>query len=165
MMGIKLDRILVAKDLSRESSHVVRYALELASKFDAEVHVLHVMPTVDSAVLNMVAISMGPDKLAKLNAANEKEMAEKTRQQLKDMLDKEKQLAPFELKKEPHVEVHHGEAAPVILSVADRIDADLILLGSHSKGKLHYAFLGSVAEKILRKAQRAVFIVPPEIGE
>lgn len=164
-MGIKLDRILVAKDLSKESSHVMRYSLELASKFDAEVHVLHVMPTVDSAVLNMVAISMGPDKLAKLNTANEKEMAEKTRQQLKDMLEEEKKIAPFELSKEPVVEVHHGEAAPMILSVADRIDADLIVLGSHSKGKLHYAFLGSVAEKILRKAQRAVFIVPPEIGE
>ena len=39
-MGVKLDRILVAKDLSKESAHVVRYALELGSKFDAEVHVI-----------------------------------------------------------------------------------------------------------------------------
>ena len=113
----------------------------------------------------MVAISMGPDKLAKLNAINEQEMAEKTKQQLEVMLEEEKKIASFELSKEPLVEVHHGEAAPMILSVADRIDADLIVLGSHSKGKLHYAFLGSVAEKILRKAQRAVFIVPPEVGE
>ncbi len=164
-MGVKIDRILVAKDLSQESAHVVRYALELGSKFDAEVHVLHVMPTVDAAVLNMVAISMGPDKLAKLNTMNEQEMAEKTKEQLKAMIEQEKQMAPFELKSEPVVEVHHGEPAPMILSVADRIDADLIVLGSHSKGRLHYAFLGSVAEKILRKAQRAVFIVPPEVGD
>jgi nucleotide-binding universal stress UspA family protein len=165
MMGVKIDRILVAKDLSNESSHVVRYALELASKFDAHVHVLHVMPTVDTAVLNMVAISMGPDKLAQLNKINEQEMAEKTRQQLKEMIEEEKKIAPFELTREPSVQVHHGEPAPMILTIADRLDVDLIVLGSHSKGRLHYAFLGSVAEKVLHKAQRAVFIVPPDLGE
>ena len=47
-MGIKLKKILVAKDLSKESSHVVRYALELGRRFQAQVYVLHVMPTVDA---------------------------------------------------------------------------------------------------------------------
>lgn len=164
-MSVKIDRILVAKDLSKESAHVVRYALELASKFDAHVHVLHVMPTVDTAVLNMVAISMGPDKLAKLNTINEQEMAEKTRQQLMEMIEEEKKIAPFDLTHAPSVQVHHGEPAPMILAIADRLDVDMIVLGSHSKGRLHYAFLGSVAEKILHKAQRTVVIVPPEAGE
>ena len=163
-MGIKVKRILVAKDLSKEASNVIRYALELGSKFDAKVHVLHVMPTVDHAVLNMVAIAMGPDKLADFNTENEKVMAEETHKQLDAILQEEKKLAGFELTEEPEVEVHHGEPAPMILSVADRIDADLIILGSHSKGRLHYAFLGSVAEKILRKSHRAVFIVPPVVG-
>ena len=143
-MSVKIEKILVAKDLSKESSNVIRYALELACKFHAQVYVLHVMPTVDSSVLNMVALTMGADKLAKLNAQNEAELAQKTRP--------------------PKVEVHHGDAAPVTLSVADRLDVDMIVLGSHCKGKLHYAFLGSVAEKILRKTHRAVVIVPPAIG-
>lgn len=163
-MSIQVKRILVAKDLSKEASNVIRYALEIGSKFDAEVHILHVMPTVDHAVLNMVAIAMGPDKLAKFNAENEESLATQTREQLNVILEGEKSLADFDLKKEPRIEVHHGEPAPMILSVADRIDADLIILGSHSKGRLHYAFLGSVAEKILRKTQRAVFIVPPVVG-
>ena len=34
-MSIKLEKILVAKDLSKESSHVVRYALELAGHCDS----------------------------------------------------------------------------------------------------------------------------------
>lgn len=163
-MSIQVKRILVAKDLSKEASNVIRYGLELGSKFDAEVHVLHVMPTVDHAVLNMVAIAMGPDKLAKLNTENEESLAAQTRKQLDLILEEEKKIAGFDLHKEPQIEVHHGEPTPMILSVADRIDADLIILGSHSKGRLHYAFLGSVAEKILRKTQRAVFIVPPVVG-
>ena len=160
-MGIKLKKILVAKDLSKESSNVVRYALELGCKFQAQVHVLHVMPTVDSSVLNMVALTMGADKLAKFNAANEADLAEKTREQLRGIIAKETELMEEGIFHPPKVEVHHGDAAPMILTVADRLDVDMIILGSHSKGKLHYAFLGSVAEKILRKTHRTVVIVPP----
>ena len=163
-MSIQIKRILVAKDLSRESSNVIRYALELGSKFDAEIHVLHVMPTVDHAVLNMVAISMGPDKLAELNAINEKELGERTRGQLNAILEEETRRGDVQLSTPPQIEVHHGEAAPMILAVADRLDADMIILGSHTKGKLHYAFLGSGAEKILRKTHRTVVIVPPGVG-
>ena len=163
-MSIQLKRILVAKDLSKESSNVIRYALELGSKFDAEIHVLHVMPTVDHAVLNMVAISMGPDKLASLNAMNEKDLGEQTRRQLNVILKEETRRGDVQLSTPPQIEVHHGEAAPMILDVADRLDADMIILGSHTKGKLHYAFLGSVAEKILRKTHRTVVIVPPGVG-
>jgi nucleotide-binding universal stress UspA family protein len=163
-MSIQVKRILVAKDLSKESSNVIRYALELGGKFDAEIHVLHVMPTVDHAVLNMVAISMGPDRLAELNAMNEKDLGEQTRRQLNLILEEETRRGDVQLSKPPQIEVHHGEAAPVILDVADRLDADMIILGSHTKGKLHYAFLGSVAEKILRKTHRTVVIVPPGVG-
>ena len=163
-MSIQIKKILVAKDLSKESSNVIRYAMELGSKFDAEIHVLHVMPTVDHAVLNMVAISMGPDKLAELNAMNEKDLGEQTRRQLNVILEEETRRGDVQLSKPPQIEVHHGEAAPVILDVADRLDVDMIILGSHTKGKLHYAFLGSVAEKILRKSHRTVVIVPPGVG-
>lgn len=162
-MSITLNKILVAKDLSKESSNVIRYALQLGSKFHAQVHVLHIMPTVDSSVLNMVAMTMGADKLAKLNKENEAEMAGKTREQLHKIIQQEADLMEEEVTHPPKIEVHHGEAAPLILSVADRLDVDMIVLGSHSKGKLHYAFLGSVAEKILRKTHRAVTIVPPHV--
>ena len=163
-MSIKLKNILVAKDLSKESSNVIRYALELGSKFHAQVHVLHVMPTVDSSVLNMVALTMGADKLAELNVKNEAEMAAKTKEQLQQIIQTETELLEEQAVHPPKIEVHHGDPAPMILDVADRLDADMIVLGSHSKGKLHYAFLGSVAEKILRKTNRAVTIVPPHVG-
>jgi len=161
-MDMKINKILVAKDLSKQSSRVIRYALELGCKFHAQVYVLHVMPTVDSSVLNMVALTMGADNLAKFNAANEAELADKTREQLDKIIKTETELMEEENVHPPKIEVHHGDAAPMILEVADRLDADMIVLGSHSKGKLHYAFLGSVAEKILRKSHRAVTIVPPK---
>ncbi len=163
-MEMQIRKILVARDLSKESSRVIRYALELGCKFHAQVHVLHVMPTVDSSVLNMVALTMGADNLAKFNAMNESELAKKTKEQLNEIIRQEAELIEEEILHPPQVEVHHGEAAPTILDVADRLDVDMIVLGSHSKGKLHYAFLGSVAEKILRKTHRVVTIIPPHVG-
>jgi nucleotide-binding universal stress UspA family protein len=162
-MGMKMNRILVAKDVTDKSARVIRYALELGAKFHAQIHVLHVMPTVDAAVLNSVALVMGADKLAKLNKENEAEQTEMIRKQLNDIIQSESDLMEEEILHPPLVEVHHGEPVPVILTVADRLDADLIVIGSHTKGKLHYAFLGSVAEKILRKSNRTVTIVPPHV--
>lgn len=161
-MDMKINKILVAKDLSKDSSRVIRYALELGCRFHAQVYVLHVMPTVDSSVLNMVALTMGPDNLAKFNALNEAELAQKTHDQLDAIIKTETELMEEEVVHPPIIEVHHGDPAPMILDVADRLDVDVIVLGSHSKGKLHYAFLGSVAEKILRKTHRTVTIVPPK---
>jgi len=163
-MTIRLNQILVAKDLSEQASNVIRYALELGSRFDARIHILHVMPTVDSAVLNMVALSMGPDRLAELNAQNEVSMAEQTLEQLREILREETERGEVKLTHPPEIEVIHGDPAPKILEVADRLDADMIVIGSHSKGRLHYAFLGSVAEKILHKSHRTVVIVPPGVG-
>lgn len=150
--------------MSKESSRVIRYALELGCKFDAQIHVLHVMPTIDSSVLGMLALTMGADDLAKNNALNEEDLAEKTSEQLHGIIQEEAVLMKEEVVHPPQVEVQHGEPASMILDVADRLNVDMIVLGSHSKGKLHYAFLGSVAEKILHKTHRVVTIVPPQVG-
>lgn len=160
-MDVKVENILVAHDLGKESARVIRYALELGLKFHAQIHVLHVIPTVDVSVMNMVSIAMGADRLAQFNKDAETELEEKTRQQLHDIIHEEKELMEEELKHPPKVEVCHGEPVPMILTAADRINADMIVLGSHSKGRLEYAFLGSVAEKILRKSHRTVVVVPP----
>jgi nucleotide-binding universal stress UspA family protein len=163
-MAVEIKKILVGNDLTEEASRVVRYALELAVKFHAQVYVLHIMPTVDPAVLNMVALNMGADKLARLNKENEAELVVKTKEQIQQIIQQETELMDEEVAHPPKIEVHHGEAVPLILKTADRLDVDLIVLGSHSKGRLHYAFLGSVAEKILRKCHRTVMIVPPLKG-
>lgn len=160
-MEVRMKNILVARDLGKDSARVIRYALEMGVKFHAQIHVLHVMPTVDASVMNMVALAMGADKLEKYNKDNEAELAEQTSQQLHKIIEEEKELMEEDVVHPVKVEVHHGEPVPTILTIADRLDADLIVLGSHSKGPLEYAFLGSVAEKILRRSHRPVMIVPP----
>ena len=52
------------------------------------------------------------------------------------------------------------EPATALLSVADSLDADLIVVGSHSHMRWTPHYLGSVASKLLHKSSGPVAIVP-----
>lgn len=48
--------------------------------------------------------------------------------------------------------------APSILDLAEKLDADLIVVGTHGRGGLRRLILGSVADKIIRGTQRPVLV-------
>jgi nucleotide-binding universal stress UspA family protein len=54
----------------------------------------------------------------------------------------------------------HREAADVIAAVADELDADLIVCGTHGRSALTGALLGSVAHGLLHLAACPVLVVP-----
>lgn len=58
-----------------------------------------------------------------------------------------------------------GDAAPVICTAATETGADLIVIGSHGRGGIGRVALGSVAEEMLRIAERDILIVPPSKSE
>jgi universal stress protein A len=55
--------------------------------------------------------------------------------------------------------VVNGDAATEILSMANKIDADLIVLGTHGRRGLARVIVGSVAESVLKDAVCSVEIV------
>jgi len=56
------------------------------------------------------------------------------------------------------VEIRSGHSHNTILSVADEMDADLIVIASHKPGLQDY-FLGSTAAKVVRHAGCSVLVV------
>ena len=58
------------------------------------------------------------------------------------------------------VEIRTGPAAASILELARTRHIDLIVLGRHGHGSVGRALFGSVAEKVVRKAECAVLVVP-----
>jgi universal stress protein A len=58
------------------------------------------------------------------------------------------------------VEFRIGPDAATILEFARATQIDLIILGRHGHGSMGKALFGSVAEKIVRKAECAVLVVP-----
>ncbi|WP_305042297.1 universal stress protein [Geoalkalibacter sp.] len=152
--------ILYATDLSRNAAHAFRHAAALARRFDAQLCVLHVLPDVEPAVLNYVATVMGEERLADMELDHKAEVLDEIRQRVERFAHEELGDHPEERPRIGEIRVRHGNPVARILSEADELDADLIVLGSHGKGRLHYTFLGSVAEKVLHRAKRPVLVVP-----
>jgi len=50
------------------------------------------------------------------------------------------------------------------VEVARKVEADLLVVGSHGKGPMKRLFLGSVSEGVLRRAPCPVLVVP-DLGE
>ena len=152
--------ILYATDLSDNAAHAFRHAIGLARPGNARIHLLHVLPEVDAAMLNYISTVMGENKLADYELAHKDEVKDQIRLRLHQFAKEELSDHPEDLERIAEIEIHHGNPVVQILDAADRIDADLIVLGTHGKGMIKYAFLGSVAEKVLRKAHRPVLVVP-----
>lgn len=155
--------ILYATDLSRDAARALRHAIGLARTYRGRIVLLHVLPEVEAAMVNYIATVMGEEKLADLELAHKDDVADRIRLQLHDFAKAELGDNPEDLERIAAIEVRHGSAVANILQAADRHDADLVVLGSHGKGAHRYAFLGSVAEKVLRKSHRPVLIVPPGV--
>jgi len=63
----------------------------------------------------------------------------------------------------PDARVVEGQPAPEICRVADKLDADLIMLASHGRTGLHRALWGSIAEAVVHKAGCSVLVFKPMV--
>lgn len=149
MLSIK--RILAAVDFSPSSNHALEYAHELAQRFDAELHLLHVTQDLATAALAMAPmIPVEVDyREQQLNAAS-REL---------DRLPGSLGLTGVGVARE----VREGTPFLEIIRYARDHQIDLIVLGTHGRTGLAHVLLGSVAEKVVRKAPCPVLTVrPPE---
>lgn len=144
---IDLKRILVPTDFSKYSDNALTYATAFAEKFAAELYLLHVVQDLGVFLPDMVT---GTPPLAppvdQLTAAARTAL---------DKLVKDKQLARFQV----HLEVREGPPFYEIIRLAKEADIDLIVMGTHGRGGLRHVLMGSVCEKIVRKAPCPVLSV------
>lgn len=152
--------ILLAIDLSENSAYALRHALAIGRCHNAKVHLLHVLPDVEPAVLNYVATVMGENKLADYELQHKEDIRDQVRVSVHEFAKAELLNNPELLELIHDIEVHHGNPASVVLDVAERLDVDLIVIGSHSKGRVKHAFLGTMAKRLLRKSVRPVLVIP-----
>jgi len=150
--------ILYATDLSPNSAQAFRHAVSLARRYGGRLHILHVLPESEAAVVQTVAAAMGQDRLADLEVAHHEEVLSEIRQRLEKFATDECSADPTCLEAVAAMNVVHGDPVEKILGEADRLDADLIVMGSHSRGRLRQVILGAVSEKILRRSRRPVFV-------
>lgn len=152
--------ILYATDLTPNSEFAFKHAMLLARKSSAKVHILHVIPEVDSSFRSYVTSMMGEGKLESFETDHENQARATLKEKLEEFAQKELADHPEDYANITNINVVHGHAVSEILKAADEQDVDVIVMGTHGKGALAHTFLGSVAEKVLHKSKRPVFVIP-----
>jgi nucleotide-binding universal stress UspA family protein len=144
---IDLRRILVPTDFSKHSRNALAYGAAFAEKFGAELHLLHVVQ--DLAVFIPDAVTGVPPTtppVEQLTAAAQEALAQMVREQPLPGVT-------------PLTDVREGTPFYEIIRFAREKDIDLIVMGTHGRSGLAHVLLGSVTEKVVRKAPCPVLTV------
>jgi universal stress protein A len=144
---IDLKRILLPTDFSKHSQNALAYATAFAEKFGAQIILLHVVQ--DLAVFIPEAVSVSPPM-----APPVEQFTAAARSSLQQVAVENK-LERFGVQ----VEVREGTPFYEIIQVAREKNVDLIIMGTHGRGGLTHVLLGSVTEKVVRKAPCPVLTV------
>jgi nucleotide-binding universal stress UspA family protein len=138
-------RILVPTDFTETSDRALIWALDLAARLGASVTVLHAyeIPVIgfpDGAIIATPEIAS--------------RIADASRTALDAVLEKH-HSGPVPV----DAVLREGVAWEAINAVADEVDADFIVIGTHGRRGLSRALLGSVAENVVRTAHRPVVTI------
>lgn len=152
--------ILIATDFTPNSDHAFKYAVLMARQHEAKIHLLHVVPQVDTSMRNYFSIIKGQDWMAEFEEKHAEEAHLEIKKELDEFVKKELADSPKDMDYFAGSRVAIGNPVKCILETADELNADVIVMGTHSKGALEHALLGSVAEKVLHKSKRPIFVVP-----
>ncbi|WP_435098921.1 universal stress protein [Halorubrum sp. N11] len=145
------ERILVPTDGSEVAESAVNHALDLAEKYDAEVHALYVVD------IDSVNLSLGTEQVDRLKQGRFNEMEE-----VKEKADEATgTVADRGAERGVDIVEHISGGRPhkVIADYADDHEVDLIVMGSHGRAGVRRALLGSVTERTLRSTHVPVLVV------
>jgi nucleotide-binding universal stress UspA family protein len=142
--------IVCPTDYSAEARHALSHATAIAKWYEAKLIGVHAYQPLLAAVPEFGVVGYSGDPLPDTAAFKTME------QDLAGAMENARQAG---VHVDTHLEV--GNPVTVILDAAASFKADLIVIGTHGAGGFEHLVLGSVTEKVLRKAKCPVMTVPP----
>ncbi len=139
---LPIHTIIHPTDFSDRSAHAFRLACALARDYRARLIVLHVWWP-HTAAFGELGPMLQPDEGYDLT---------ETKQKLH-------RLQPPDSAVGVEHRLEEGDPATAILGLAEAVKADLIVMGTHGRTGLSRLLMGSVAEKVVRRAECPVVTV------
>ena len=138
-MEPEIKKVLVPIDFSDYSKSSLRYAVNFAKKFNAEIYLIYVV----EPVIYPPDFSMGQIAIPSVNA----EWDQRAREELKN-------LAKTEIPEGVKVKtiLKNGKPFVEIIDTASEENIDLIIIATHGHSGVEHILFGSTAEKVVRKA-------------
>lgn len=145
-----LARIVVPVDLEQHTQKIVDFAIYMANKLNSEIILFHCVEFVESAAMGEIALSQF--SFEDFNSSHAKHAEEVLGDMIKNAGDKCKKCRS---------KVVIGDTVESILQYAESEKADMIIIGTHGKRGLEKILLGSVAERVLKRAHCPVLVTNP----
>lgn len=143
------ETILVPTDGSQGADAVVEHAVDIASRYDATLHVLYVVD------VRMSPISTEMDRDEVIQSIDQSGERPTT-----PILDQAEQRMI------PATEaIRLGVPHEIIREYAKKEDINLVVMGTHGRSGLEHTLLGSTTERVVRTIDLPVFTIPLNTDE
>lgn len=152
MQNMLFKKILVPTDFSKHSEGAICAAIEMAHHFDRELYFINVWPP---------EFMFEAELRAKVDTEVKKRLEEET-------LKRENKLKEFVGRFDvsgirAHYLIKSGPPYLEIIIAARELEVNLIIIGTHGlTGLLDRMLIGSVAEKVVRRASGPVLVIKPD---
>jgi nucleotide-binding universal stress UspA family protein len=146
-VGLAIDRIVLATDMSPVAEAAIAYARELAKHFSANLTLVHVVDLSVATRSEKAVVGVPLD-----------DMRRNSSEQMERLLN---YLALAGVRATAQTLDAHNPAAAIV-GLSEQLKVDLIVAGTHSRHGLSKAILGSCAEGIIRHARCPVLTVGPK---
>jgi nucleotide-binding universal stress UspA family protein len=139
-------RLVVPTDFSETADRALGKAIEMARALPAKISLIHVH--------SPVVVLPPPIDMVSLST-----IFPKAQEKMEEALEVRAGRAR-EAGVECEIELLEGSPHVEIVSFAETVGAELIVLGTHGRGGLAHAVLGSVTERVIHRATCPVLVVP-----
>ncbi|MES2265486.1 MAG: universal stress protein [Bacteroidota bacterium] len=158
---MKISRILIGIDDSKFAEYAASYGFDIAHTFNAHVGLVHIVePAVIADTTNdtIMGLPLQTPDYNEVNMLNiQKDQADNIIERTIEKYAKGLEVTHFN---------EYGSTADGILSCSKEFNADLIVIGTHSRSGIDRLLMGSVAESVVRNSHVPVLVVPlVEVGE
>lgn len=159
-MSYNIQHILYATDLGPHGPDVFRFALSIAEKYGAAIHILHVVEEPAFLRRNVAERYISGSVLGTYRDATLDEATSEIKKRLEQFSQSTLESEDAKYASVADIKVLAGKPGATILTEANRINADCIIMGSRRYSGVSAVAIGSVAREITRKSRRPVFLFP-----
>ncbi|BBO19128.1 universal stress protein family, Usp [Candidatus Brocadia pituitae] len=142
---ISIKNILCPVDYSVYSEMALNYAIEFAEKYHAKLYLMH--------VLDIRVYDINNPDLYDINIVDEETLAKLRERLLRCVTEDTRGKIAVEAL------IIQGVPFAEIIKVSKEYKIDLIVIGTHGRTGISHAIMGSVAEKVVRKAPCPVLTI------
>jgi len=149
--------IIVPIDFSDVSRAALQVALRLAGD-GATLYLLHIERGIDAELRRNPAPDIGESGVGELIDIDEGALMRAAGIERRRLLDAGVSVADVTLR----ARIAGGEVVPLMLSMIEELNADLVVTGTHGRHGVMDQLRGSDSEQLVSRAPCSVFVVKPE---